>query len=176
VCPPYDIISSPQAEALRRRSPSNAVNLELAYQDRDVSPDDDRYARTAGLFLKWFDMGVLVRDPSSVMYLLDEQFSFKGAERRRRGLMAIVRLEEFDKAIVMLHEHTTPGPIADRQALLKAARCNFSPLMSLYPDSDGGISRLLDQGQHGAPLLGAHRKDPTDVGCGPLLSRRSNRR
>ena len=78
----------------------------------------------------------------------------------RRGLVALVRLEDYERGSVLPHEHTTPGPKADRLALLKAARCNFSPLMSLYRDSDNAMVRVLDEAEEMEPTLSAHVEGP----------------
>jgi uncharacterized protein (DUF1015 family) len=47
VPPPYDTISPQQAARLRRRSPCNAVNLELTYENPDVGHDLERFGRPA---------------------------------------------------------------------------------------------------------------------------------
>lgn len=154
ICPPYDIISLSQEESLRQRSPFNAVRLEL----REMEPGEpagDRYVQAANLFRKWLEEGTLVREESPAMYVTEEEFTYDSRTLRRRGLLAVVRLVEFAKGIVMPHEFTTPGPKADRLALMKAARANFSPVMSLYGDPDRTIGRLLDKGRQEAPLLSA---------------------
>lgn len=151
VCPPYDIISPAQAKQLGERSPYNAVRLELPQSE----PQDDsvtaRYARAAELYRKWLDDGVLLAERRPAMYLLEEEFSYEGVTRRRRGLMAVVRLEEYEKGIILPHEYTTPGPKADRLALMKACKTNFSPIMSLYRDQDGAIAQLLTEARRGQP-------------------------
>ena len=129
LCPPYDVISPPEAETLRSRSDHNAVLLELPYERPADTPENNRYSRAAALFRRWLDEEALLREASQAMYLVDEEFAFEGRKRRREGLIAAVRLEEFEKRIVMPHEHTTPGPKADRLALMKAAHSNFSPIM-----------------------------------------------
>ncbi|MEE9199197.1 MAG: DUF1015 domain-containing protein [Dehalococcoidia bacterium] len=155
VCPPYDIISPPEAEVLRHRSPYNAVNLELADERPGDTPQDNRHTRAAALFRRWLEQQVLLREPSPAMYLLDEEFTFQGSTRRRRGLMAVVRLEEFEKGIVMPHEYTRPGPKADSQAQMNLANANFSPIMSLYRDADNAIGGLLEGARPRRPTLSA---------------------
>ncbi|MFQ5876012.1 MAG: DUF1015 family protein, partial [Dehalococcoidia bacterium] len=153
VCPPYDIISPLEAEVLRRRSPYSAVNLELDYKTATAASETNRYTRAAALFRRWLEEGVLLRDPTPAMYALEEEFAFEGRMMRRRGLVAVVCLEEFDKGIVLPHEHTTSGPKADRLALMKATRSNSSPIMALYRDFNNTIGPLLRQGRQGKPTL-----------------------
>ena len=155
VCPPYDIISPGEARALRQRSPYNAVNLELPEDRPGDTPDHNRHTRAAGQFRRWVDAGVLDREATPAVYLFEEEFALEGRNLRRRGMVAVVRLEEFEHGIIMPHEYTTPGPKADRLALMKAAQTNFSPIMSLYRDAEGAVASLLDGARQGEPAISA---------------------
>jgi uncharacterized protein (DUF1015 family) len=46
---------------------------------------------------------------------------------------------------VRAHEHTLPGPKADRLALLRATRTQLSPILVLYFDRSGGDEQLVRQ-------------------------------
>ncbi len=151
VCPPYDIVSAAEEESLVRRNKYNAVRLELRERHPGEPQDEDRYSRASDFFQQWLDQGVLAAEPLPAMYLVEEEFAHQGDARRRQGLVAVVRLEEFEKGIVMPHEFTRPGPKADRLALMKACRTNFSPIMSLYRDSDGDLAALLARARQGQP-------------------------
>ena len=145
VCPPYDIISLDEEKSLIEGSSYNAVQIELRQEQPGEAHDDTRYDRAASLFRRWIDESVLNSEQSPAMYLVEEEFTHDGRAMRRQGLMVVVRLEEFDKGIVLPHEFTRPGPKVDRLALMNAGRANFSPLMSLYRDSDGFIAKMLEQ-------------------------------
>ncbi len=144
LCPPYDIITKEEAEVLQRRSPYNVVRLELPQHQPEDAGENDRYLRSAHIYRQWLAEHVLTRQDAPAMYLVDEEFSNKGRVLRRRGLITTVRLAEFEKGIVMPHEHTRPAPKADRLALMKAAQANFSPIMSLYRDKTGVVADSLD--------------------------------
>lgn len=145
LCPPYDIVTAAQEEKLVRRNQYNAVRLELRERHSDEPADEDRYSQAAELYRQWLEHGVLTAEPSPAMCLVEEEFSHRGSAGCRLGLTVIVRLEEFEKGIVMPHEYTRPGPKADRLALMKACRTNFSPIMSLYRDQDHAIAGVLEQ-------------------------------
>jgi hypothetical protein len=83
VSPPYDINSPLQAARLRWRSLYNAVNLELTHEGPDVEHDPERFARPAGLFRKWLQACVLLKEPSPAMYLFDDEFFLAGRARHR---------------------------------------------------------------------------------------------
>jgi uncharacterized protein (DUF1015 family) len=101
----------------------------------------------------WLRDGLLRQDDGPSMYLLEERFSYRGTERTRRTLLAAVRLEPFERGVVMPHEHTRPGPKADRLALMKAAHANLSPIMALY--RDGKVTEALAEAQKSKPAVEA---------------------
>ena len=151
ICPPYDIVSAADEAVLQERSPYNAIRLELR-EDHDGSGDTARYDKAADLFRQWLDRRVLVPESSPAMYLVEEEFLHKHEAWQRHGLTVAVRLEEFDKGIVMPHEFTRPGPKMDRLALMRACRTNFSPIMSLYRDQRGEIADVLARIRQESPI------------------------
>ena len=155
VCPPYDIISLDAQDALRQRSQYNAVSLELREEKSGEPHNEARYEEAATLFEKWIDEGVLVAESSPAIYVVEEEFTYQGTTSSRTGLTVIVRLEELEKGIVMPHEFTTPGPKADRLALMKAGHANFSPIMSLYRDPDGAVAEILRRVRQDEPTVAA---------------------
>jgi uncharacterized protein (DUF1015 family) len=54
-----------------------------------------------------------------------------GEHQVRHAILARVRVEDFDSGQVLPHERTLPGPKQDRLELMRATRCNLSPIFSL---------------------------------------------
>jgi uncharacterized protein (DUF1015 family) len=105
--------------------------------------------------------GVLKRDVEPSMYVVEEVFDEEGAEYRRIGLVAAVRVEDYDAGIVLPHELTEQGPVDDRLSLMKSTFSNFSPLMSLFRDGpDAPVATLLWQVARREPDIVA---DPPDL-------------
>ena len=110
VAPPYDVIDPEDLDRLLARSPWNAVRL--------VRPDDPEKA--ARLLGEWQDEGVLVRDERPAVWLLEEDFTGPdGVPRRRRGIVARVRLDPYGSGAVLPHERTFSGPKEARLRLLR---------------------------------------------------------
>ena len=61
----------------------------------------------------------------------------------RRDLIAALRLEPYEKRIVLPHERTHRGPKEDRLALMRATRASLEPLWFVYDDPSGRLPRLL---------------------------------
>ena len=78
---------------------------------------------------------------SARFYVYDQEFLLDGETKRRRAVFGALRLEEWEKGIVLPHEVTGAGAKLDRMRLLQATQTHLSPIMGLYePD---GMSRLL---------------------------------
>ncbi|MFW6195377.1 MAG: DUF1015 domain-containing protein, partial [Chloroflexota bacterium] len=168
LCPPFDVISPEQQGTLYARSPYNVVRLELSKEEPGDTQGNDRYTRAAATQAQWLEEGVLKRDESPAMYMIEETFELAGRQHKRRGLLAAVRLEEFDKGVVLPHEYTRPGPKLDRLALMRAARSNYSPLMGLYRDSDGSIHKALESVAGEAPAESASPPELPSVKIWPI--------
>jgi len=135
VCPPYDVISPTTQEELYRRHKHNYVRLVLG---KELPTDDEytnRYERSARYFREWKSAGILLDEEELSFYLLEQEYALPtGEKRRRRGFFAAVRLDEGPQAKIRAHEHTFPGPKADRLKILRATQCNLSPIFVLCPD------------------------------------------
>jgi uncharacterized protein (DUF1015 family) len=151
VSPPYDVLGDDDVRALRARSPYNAVRVDvpetMGSVDPSVSPleaADDAYARAAAAFGRWLNEGILVREGTPSIYLLEHAYrGLDGFERLRQGAVARLRLTDFSEGVVLPHEKTHAGPKVDRLSLLRATRAGMSQVFMLYPDDDGAVTAAM---------------------------------
>ncbi len=162
ICPPFDIISPELQSSLYNRSPHNVVRLEEGDNLPSDTPTNNRYTRAAATFHKWLEEGVLKRETEPAFYLARHTFSFQGQERNQLSLLACVRLEEYERRVVLPHEFTRERAICDRLALMEACNANFSPVMSLYRDREGRLTQLFDEAVSYPPLLTLSTDDQHD--------------
>jgi uncharacterized protein (DUF1015 family) len=139
VCPPFDTISPEQQRALHERSPHNAVRIELA-----EDTDGDRYASAAATLAEWRDAGVLGLDDRPAYTLYRQTFHHGGRTYGRTVLFARLRVEPWEKGVVLPHEQTFGGPKEDRLKLLRATHLNASPVYLLYRDKGRAIQSTLE--------------------------------
>jgi len=158
ICPPYDVISLEQQKLYYEKSDYNAIRLEFP------EPTGDSYQRAAITFQQWLKHEVLQLDGVSSFYLHDHRFEYSGKKMARRGLIARVKLEPWGSGIYP-HEETFPKAKSDRLHLMRACRANFSPLLSLYHDSEQKIAPILSHIAQKKPLISLRV---------PILSGRSN--
>ena len=152
ICPPYDIITPQLQQELYHRSAYNFVRLEFGRESPQDTAADNRYTRSAATLEQWLGQGVLAADKTPAIYLHDHYFQYEGKEYRRRGIVAAVRLEEWDRMIVRPHEGTLAEHRTDRLSLLWALQANTSPILALFDDG-GQVSSLLAAVEQGQPVI-----------------------
>jgi uncharacterized protein (DUF1015 family) len=145
--PPYDVIDDAGVAALEAADPHNVVRLILP-RDRSAAEPGSRYARAAETLTEWLQSGVLVRDEAPALYVYEEEQD----GHRQRGLVGAVALADPDAGIILPHENTMAGPVADRLALQQATRANLEPIFLLY-EGGGETSRIVAETVTTEPLL-----------------------
>lgn len=133
IAPPYDVISSEEAESLRAL-PFNITHLTLPV-DRD---DRDRYRVAADTLDTWIERGILEPEDDPALYLYEQEFNdpVSGARVMRRGFVTRLQLVEFGPGGVLPHERTLSKHREDRFRLRQAAGADLEPIFGMYPGTD----------------------------------------
>ena len=135
LAPPYDVIDETQQRELEARDPHNVVRLTLP---RDEDGAGSRYDVAGRRLAQWREQGVLAPDPMAALYVYEEQ-----AEGHvQRGLVGALGLTPAEDGIVLPHENTMAGPVADRLALMAAVEADLEPIFLVY-DGGGAASHLV---------------------------------
>jgi uncharacterized protein (DUF1015 family) len=143
VCPPYDIISPAEQQELYRKSPHNIIRLEFGLASPGDTDADNRYTRAAALLDEWLKKGVLRQGKEPAFYIYEMEYKTGSRVRKLRGLIGMVRIEDYDSGIVKPHETTLSGPKTDRLNLLRACKAGFSQIFSLISDPAGAVAGVL---------------------------------
>jgi uncharacterized protein (DUF1015 family) len=136
VAPPYDVIDPAQRAELLERSPYNAVAVDLPKPYGETGPqaavEGDPYEYAAETIGAWQRAGALIADPEPATWAMEQEYTGPdGSLHIRHGILARVRVEDFEAGTILPHERTLPGPKKDRLDLTRATRCNLSPIFSL---------------------------------------------
>lgn len=133
VCPPYDIISPEQRKEYIAQSSNNIIRLELPVGEH-------AYDDAGKLYREMRKSGLIENDNTAGIYVYEEEFTAYGETKKIKGIFARVKLCEFSENIVLPHEETLSKAKTDRFNLMSATFCNFSPIYSMYTDSQREIS------------------------------------
>ena len=123
VAPPYDVISPEERQEYLARSPYNVVHLTLPDSEDEAARD----------LREWRESDVLVCDDEPAFWALSQTYTGPdGVERTRNGHVVALRLEPYDRGVVLPHERTHAGPKEGRLRLLRATRTQLEPIFLLH--------------------------------------------
>ena len=157
LCPPYDVIDADARAALIAANPHNAVRVVLpelpgdgtteneaatpaAASDAGSEPaprpaPENEYTYAAALLDRWVDDGTLAVDAEPALYVYELTDGTDAAGASTRGLLGAIELRDPADGVILPHENTMAGPVADRLALMEATQANLEPIYLVY---DGG--------------------------------------
>lgn len=125
LAPPYDVVTA--------NGPIDPFSI-ARIEHVDLDGTADPHAHAAALYQQWLARGILAVNAEAAVYGHVHEFSVDGNTVQRRGLLARVRLEDWERRIVLPHEGTNLGPREERFQRLRAVRANLSPLYLLFQD------------------------------------------
>ncbi len=134
ICPPYDVISPHQREAIEKKNPKNVVLLELPSGDETT-----KFVNAGKILQRWRAQGYLQQDRVESFYLIettfkiDDPFAPKEAQKRY-GVMTALQIEAPGKGAVHPHEKTLSKAKEERLNLITALDADISPIFGLFFD------------------------------------------
>lgn len=156
IAPPYDVITAAEQEMYRRRSPYNAIHIELPVAADGADPYQHAWAE-----LERWKLDRAVRPaPVPSMFLHRQEFTSGGRRLQRDALVAGIRLEPWSARVVIPHEDTFAGPKQDRLQLFRSTGVAPSTLFGLY-EQPQAVSDVLAWTAHGEPTASAEESDVT---------------
>jgi uncharacterized protein (DUF1015 family) len=149
LAPPYDVIDETLRAELEAREPHNVVRLTLP-RDRPGDPagTDSRYAAAAALLADWRSAGVLRPDSEPALYVYEQHAD----GHTQRGIVGGVALSAAEDAIVLPHENTMAGTVADRLALMTATAADLEMIFLVY-DGGGATSHAVAEADQQTPIV-----------------------
>ncbi|MFT5369935.1 MAG: hypothetical protein ACI8V2_004914, partial [Candidatus Latescibacterota bacterium] len=73
--------------------------------------------------------------------------------KTRWGIVTLVKIEPLGEGSILPHEHTMPGPKADRLELMRHTGGAFGQIFSLYSDPEHKVQALINTQVEGDPLF-----------------------
>ena len=144
LCPPYDVISAEERVELLAGDPDNAVAIILP----EAAGDADAYEHAAQLLDDAVSRGLLVPDSEPALYVYEMQ---EPGGATTRGLVGAIELRDPADGVILPHENTMAGPVADRLALMVATEANVEPIYLVY-DGGGAASQVVGSADQQQPI------------------------
>lgn len=143
IAPPYDVLNTEEARELARDRPWSF--LHISKPEIDLPPDVDPYgpevyAKAAENLRRMRDAGVLMQDAAPHYYA----YRMIMGNHVQVGLVATVRVADYDAQRVRRHEFTRPDKEDDRVRQIEAVGAQTGPVLLAHPDAPE-IEQVFDQ-------------------------------
>jgi Uncharacterized conserved protein len=145
-CPPYDIISEKERQEYLKINENNLIRLELP------KDGEDPYKEAGKILESQINNNILKKDDKEGIYIYEEEFTANGKKQKIKGIVTLIKIEEFSKNVVLPHEETLSKAKTDRLNLIKATHTNFSQIYSLYMDEKNTVYNKIDECSKSAPI------------------------
>jgi uncharacterized protein (DUF1015 family) len=144
---PYDKINPALQDEYYRKNEHNLIRVIL----RKDEPGKDKYQGAADTLNEWLKSGVMVQDPKPAFYVYHQIYKTPSGVKTRKGIVAMVQIDEPGKGKILPHEQTHSGPKADRLALITATKTHTENIFLLYPDPEKVVNKICDEAAKGKP-------------------------
>jgi len=144
---PYDRINPALQDEYYRRHEHNLIRVIL----RKEEPGRNKYEDAAATLGDWLGKGVLVQDAKPAFYVYHQIHQTPRGTKTRKGLSALVQIDEPGKGKILPHEQTHTGPKIDRFSLISATRTHTEQVFFLYSDPEKAVNRICDEAARGKP-------------------------
>ncbi len=153
LCPPYDVIGEEERQELLAADPQNAVAVVLPRSLAGENP----YLAAARRLDEWSATGLFAVDARPALYIYEIRTADGGVTR---GLLGAVELRDAADGVILPHEDTMAGPVADRLALMRATEANLEPIYLVY-DGGGAASHVVRDVEQATELAATVTPDGT---------------
>jgi uncharacterized protein (DUF1015 family) len=145
VSPPYDVVSRKERDSFLAKHQNNVMHLILGEEIQE-NKEKNLYAEAEKKFNEWIEKRILLKEEKPVLYVYSQEFKTNSGETKtRKGLIALVKLEPFEKRIILGHERTLSGPKEDRLNLMREVKANLSSIFTLYTDSTKTTEKIIEK-------------------------------
>jgi uncharacterized protein (DUF1015 family) len=151
LCPPFDVIDQAERDRLLGIDPDNAVSVILP----EPAGTAAAYQAAAKRLSNWVASGRWLVDDVPALYVYE--LATPGGSLTR-GLLGALELRDPADGIVLPHENTMAGPVADRLALMRATEADLEPIYLVY-EGGGTASEVVDDVSRRSPVARATTAD-----------------
>jgi len=145
MAPPYDIVTPEFKEILYSRSPYNIIRIDFGKDNEGDNEKENRYTRASKSLNEWLRQGVFIRDAGDSFYCYEATYSINGQEKKLKGIIGAVKIEELGTGMIHPHEMTYSKPKSDRLNIIRFCGANISPIFSLYSSRERLTSTVIEK-------------------------------
>ena len=153
LCPPFDVVDDNDKDKLYGISEYNVIRLENGKSFLTDDNDENKYTRSSKFLDEWLSKKVLVKDHEESLFILEEIFENNNKHISRSSLICNVKVEDYEKKVVLPHEKTREKQKKDRFELMKNTKAVFSPIMSMIEDKNKKFMKFMQDEKLADPYI-----------------------
>ena len=153
LCPPFDVVDDNDKNKLYGISEYNVIRLENGKSFITDDNDENKYTRSSKFLDEWLSKKVLVKDHEESLFILEEIFENNNKHISRSSLICNVKVEDYEKKVVLPHEKTREKQKKDRFELMKNTKAVFSPIMSMIEDKNKKFMKFMQDEKLADPYI-----------------------
>lgn len=153
LCPPFDVVDDNDKDKLYGISEYNVIRLENGKSFLADDNDENKYTRSSKFLDEWLSKKVLVKDNEESLFILEEIFENNNKHISRSSLICNVKVEDYEKKVVLPHEKTREKQKKDRFELMKNTKAVFSPIMSMIEDKNKKFMKFMQDEKLADPYI-----------------------
>jgi len=153
LCPPFDVVDDNDKDKLYGISEYNVIRLENGKSFLTDDNVENKYTRSSKFLDEWLSKKVLVKDHEESLFILEEIFENNNKHISRSSLICNVKVEDYEKKVVLPHEKTREKQKKDRFELMKNTKAVFSPIMSMIEDKDKKFMKFIKDEKIADPYI-----------------------
>ena len=153
LCPPFDVVDDNDKNKPYGISEFNVIRLENGKSFISDDNDENKYTRSSKFLDEWLSKSILIKDNEESLFILEEIFENNNKHISRSSLICNVKVEDYEKRIVLPHEKTRERQKKDRFELMKNTKAVFSPIMSMIEDKNKKFMQFIHDEKTAEPYI-----------------------
>tara|TARA_B100000945_G_C20425518_1_gene620326 strand:+ start:3463 stop:4698 length:1236 start_codon:yes stop_codon:yes gene_type:complete len=157
-CPPYDVISSKEAQLMAKDNPNSFLRIiKPEINSNEVNSITDIHQYASNLLKDFIKNGILKKDLNNCFYL----YQIKMGDHEQTGIIAATSINEYNQNKIKKHEYTRPDKENDRTQHIKITQTNTGPVFLTFKN-DGHYSNIIKNVQDYRPYINFEAEDNTE--------------
>lgn len=143
---PYDKIDDEMQKEYYQKSPYNYCRLILPMEE-------NKYQVAQQRIKQWLKEDILAKETEPAVFVSRQEFTLDGKKYERTGLIAALRLYDYNENMVFPHEITYKAPKADRLNMLRTVQKDLEPVFLIYSDLERKTLAFLQEVAKTKPII-----------------------
>ena len=151
--PPFDIISPEDQTRLYARNDYNVIRLILGKTSPADNEVNNPYTRAKKSLAEWLRQKVIIPGGDRSFWLYGMNYEHDGQSKQQTGLIGLIRLQDYEKGLILPHERIIQKPMEDRIKLTGTMSAQCESIWGLYQDKQDDMEEIFAPTRGREPMI-----------------------